>query len=60
MPHRDQALSPLKPPTETMIMGDKSPKATQKQAAQKKSKANTAMTKKKNDIAAKQVGGKKK
>jgi hypothetical protein len=36
-------------------MGDKSPKATQKQAAQKQSKSNTSNQKKKDATAAKQV-----
>jgi hypothetical protein len=36
-------------------MGDKSPKATSKQAAQKQAKANTNMQQKKNAAAAKQV-----
>ena len=36
-------------------MGDKSPKATSKQAAQKQSKANAANQKKSNAAAAKQV-----
>ena len=37
------------------IMGDKSPKATNKKAAQKQAKANTNMQKKNDSIAAKQV-----
>jgi hypothetical protein len=41
-------------------MGDKSPKATQKQAAQKSAKNESANQKKKNDAAAKQVGNAKK
>ena len=41
-------------------MGDKSPKSVQKQASQKKSKADSAAQKKKQDVAAKQVVGKKK
>jgi hypothetical protein len=41
-------------------MGDKSPKATQKQAAQKLVKSNTATQKKKDQATAKQVGSKKK
>jgi hypothetical protein len=36
-------------------MGDKSPKATNKKAAQKQAKANTNMQKKSDSIAAKQV-----
>jgi hypothetical protein len=36
-------------------MGDKSPKAAQKQAAQKQAKADTAKQKKNNAAAAKQV-----
>lgn len=43
-----------------IIMGDKSPKATNKQASQKQSKANSAMQKKQQAMAAKQVAGKKK
>jgi hypothetical protein len=40
-------------------MGDKSPKSTHKQAAQKQVKANAAAVKKKQAIASKQVAGKK-
>jgi len=40
-------------------MGDRSPKAVQKQASQKKSKTDTADQKKKQAVAAKQVVGKK-
>lgn len=43
-----------------IIMGDKSPKATNKQASQKQNKANSAMQKKQQAMAAKQVAGKKK
>jgi len=38
-----------------LIMGDKSPKATHKQAAQKQAKANAANQKKSNASSAKQV-----
>ena len=41
-------------------MGDKSPKATQKQASQKQAKADRADEQKKRDIAAKQAPAKKK
>ena len=41
-------------------MGDKSPKANQKQASQKKAKNNSADTKKKEAMSAKQTAGKKK
>jgi len=41
-------------------MGDKSPKATSKQATQKKTKVSAAVQKKKQAVAAKQVAGKKK
>jgi hypothetical protein len=41
-------------------MGDKSPKAVNKQATQKQSKANSLLQKKQQAIAAKQVAGKKK
>ena len=41
-------------------MGDKSPKSVQKQASQKQAKSNLADQKKKQDVAAKQVAGKKK
>ncbi len=41
-------------------MGDKSPKAAQKQASQKKAKSDTADARKKQSVAAKQVVGKKK
>lgn len=40
-------------------MGDKSPKSVNKHATQKQSKANSALQKKKQAIAAKQVAGKK-
>ena len=40
-----------------VIMGDKSPKSVQKQAAQKQLKANAAAQKKKQAAAAKQVAG---
>lgn len=40
-------------------MGDKSPKAMNKHATQKQSKADNAMRKKQQAIAAKQVAGKK-
>jgi hypothetical protein len=39
-------------------MGDKSPKSTSKQASQKKAKASSALQKKQQAIAAKQVAGK--
>lgn len=42
-----------------MIMGDKSPKSVQKQAAQKQVKANAAAQKKRQAAAAKQIVGKK-
>jgi hypothetical protein len=41
-------------------MGDKSPKAANKHATQKQSKANSALEKRKQATAAKQVAGKKK
>lgn len=41
-------------------MGDKSPKAAQKQASQKKAKVDSAGQKKQQDIAAKKVVAKKK
>ena len=41
-------------------MGDKSPKAANKHATQKQSKANSLIQQKKQAIAAKQVAGKKK
>ena len=41
-------------------MGDKSPKSVQKQASQKKAKSDRADLKKQQDVAAKQVTGKKK
>jgi hypothetical protein len=41
-------------------MGDKSPRATNKHAAQKQTKANAVDQKKQQAIAAKQVAGKKK
>jgi hypothetical protein len=41
-------------------MGDRSPKAAQKQASQKKAKSDSADQKKRQDVAAKQVVGKKK
>ncbi len=41
-------------------MGDKSPKAAKKQASQKQVKTDRADQKKKQDVAAKQVVGKKK
>jgi len=41
------------------IMGDKSPKSVQKQAAQKRAKANAAAQKKQQSKGAKQVGGKR-
>ena len=44
----------------TYIMGDKSPKANQKQASQKKAKNNSADQKKRDASAAKQTPGKKK
>lgn len=40
-------------------MGDKSPKSVQKQASQKRAKANAAAQKKQQATAAKQVGGKR-
>jgi hypothetical protein len=40
-------------------MGDKSPKANQKQNSQKQSKANSASNKKAQAVAAKQTAGKK-
>jgi len=40
-------------------MGDKSPKAVNKQATQKQARANSAAQKKQQAIAAKQVAGKK-
>ena len=40
-------------------MGDKSPKAMNKQATQKQAKANNVMQKKQQAIAAKQAAGKK-
>jgi hypothetical protein len=42
-----------------VIMGDKSPKSVQKQAAQKQVKANAAAQKKQQAAAARQVAGKK-
>lgn len=42
------------------IMGDRSPKSNNKQAGQKKSKSDKAASKKKQAIASKQVGTKKK
>jgi hypothetical protein len=42
------------------IMGDKSPKSTNKQASQKQAKASGAKQKKQQAIVAKQVAGKKK
>ncbi len=41
------------------IMGDKSPKAVNKQATQKQARANSAAQKKQQAITAKQVAGKK-
>jgi len=41
-----------------VIMGDKSPKSVQKQAAQKQLKTNAAAQKKQQAAAAKQVAGK--
>lgn len=41
-------------------MGDKNPKAAKKQASQKQAKSDLATQKKQQDIAAKQVAGKKK
>jgi hypothetical protein len=41
-------------------MGDRSPKSAQKQASQKKAKSDSADQKKRQDVAAKQVAGKKK
>jgi hypothetical protein len=41
-------------------MGDKSPKSTSKHASQKQAKANSAMQKKQQAIAAKQAAAKKK
>lgn len=41
-------------------MGDKSPKAVSKQATQKQTKTNSAVQKKQQAVAAKQVAGKKK
>ena len=45
---------------EAITMGDRSPKSVQKQASQKKSKADSADLKKKQGVAAKQDLGKKK
>ncbi len=41
-------------------MGDKSPKSNKKQASQKQTKTNADDTKKKNDVAAKQIDKTKK
>jgi len=41
-------------------MGDKSPKAVNKHASQKQSKASSALQKKQQSVAAKQAAGKKK
>ena len=43
----------------TATMGDKSPKAAKKQASQKQAKSDRADQKKRQDVAAKQVPGKK-
>jgi hypothetical protein len=43
----------------TTIMGDRSPKSVQKQAAQKQVKSSAAAEQKKKAVAAKQVAGKK-
>jgi hypothetical protein len=47
-------LTPVAAHLSVMFMGDKSPKATNKQAAQKKAKANAANQKKKDAASAKQ------
>ncbi len=46
--------------TKIKVMGDKSPKATQKKSGQKQAKATSASQKKNAAVAAKQVAGKKK
>ncbi|HEY0257585.1 MAG TPA: hypothetical protein VGC39_09095 [Candidatus Methylacidiphilales bacterium] len=43
--------------SKSKIMGDKSPKATQKKSAQKQSKSNVSDQKKKQAIASKQAAG---
>jgi hypothetical protein len=48
-------LTPVAAHLSIVFMGDKSPKATNKQAAQKKAKANAANQKKKDAASAKQV-----
>ena len=48
-------LTPVAVHLSVVFMGDKSPKATSKQAAQKKAKANAANQKKKDATSAKQV-----
>jgi hypothetical protein len=48
-------LTPVAAHLSVVFMGDKSPKATSKQAAQKKAKANAANQKKKDAASAKQV-----
>lgn len=57
---RERALFLSATNKEKTVMGDKSPKATQKQAAQKLAKTNSANQKKKDEATAKQVGNKKK
>jgi hypothetical protein len=49
----------VKKQTKANIMGDKSPKAVNKQATQKQSKASSALQKKQAAIAAKRVPAKK-
>ena len=46
--------------TKIKVMGDKSPKATQKNSGQKNAKASTANAKKSAAVAAKSAAGKKK
>jgi hypothetical protein len=48
-------LTPVAVQPSIVFMGDKSPKATSKQAAQKKAKANAANQKKRDAASAKQV-----
>jgi hypothetical protein len=48
-------LTPVAAHPSVAFMGDKSPKATSKQAAQKKTKADAANQKKKDAVSAKQV-----
>jgi len=53
-------MPPVSQPQRTQnIMGDKSPKATQKKSTQKQSKATSAGQKKQQAVAAKQAGKKK-